>query len=139
MNHKKLPKHFFHPMHFPYFWDELEDEWSFPMEESGLSVYEDENMVYVEAALPGLSHEHIDITFDKGTLWIKGEKEEEESGKKHKYYRKAANSFAYRVALPGNVDESQEPEAFYENGIMKIVFHKKKEYHPKKIQIKKKS
>lgn len=138
MKRKRLPKHFFHPMHFPYFWDEFEDDWAFPMEESGLSIYEDENKVYIEAALPGLSHENIDITFDKGTLWIKGEKEEA-AGKKNKYYKKAANSFSYRVSLPSNVDETQEPEAYYENGIMKIAFDKKKEYHPKKIQIRKKS
>ena len=46
---------------------------------SGLSVSEDENHVFVEAALPGLKADEIEMTFDKGILWIKAEKKEEKA------------------------------------------------------------
>ena len=102
---------------------------------SGLTVSEDNNNVYVEAALPGIDVEDVEITFDKGILWIKAEKKEEDKNKK--YYRKASSSFSYRVAVPGNLDERREPEASYENGIMKITFPKAEKSIPKKINIKK--
>jgi HSP20 family protein len=138
---KHLPKTFFSSfpnIRFPLL-NLLENEKWEPMsldENSGLSVYEDKNKITVEAAMPGLSAENIEITFEKGILWIKGEKESEEEGKK--YYNKASTSFSYRVFVPGNIDEKKEPEAEYKDGIMKVTFLKKKEAEPKKIKIKKK-
>ena len=40
---------------------------------SGISLYEDENKLYIEAAVPGIRPEDLCVTFDKGILWIKGE------------------------------------------------------------------
>ncbi len=132
----------FHPhksMFLPSFWDSPEEDWVYPMEESALSIYEDEKKIYVEAALPGMNIEDIEITFDNDMLWIKGTRQEAEENKKKKFYRKASNIFSYRISLPAEVDEHQEPEAFYENGIMTISFHRKNSgKEPKKIQIRKK-
>lgn len=101
---------------------------------SGLSVSEDEKSVYVEAALPGVDPKNVEITFDKGVLWIKGETAQEE--KEKKYYRKATSSFSYRVAVPGELDLTKEPEAESANGIMKITFAKSPQTQPKKIAVK---
>lgn len=101
---------------------------------SGLSVSEDEKNVYVEAALPGVDPKNVEITFDKGVLWIKGETAQEE--KEKKYYRKATSSFSYRVAVPGELDLTKEPEAESANGIMKITFAKSPQTQPKKIAVK---
>ncbi|MCL4354655.1 Hsp20/alpha crystallin family protein [Patescibacteria group bacterium] len=108
----------------------------FPTIPSGLSVYEDEKNVYVEAAMPGLSPDDIDITFEKGVLWIKGEAKEEEAGKKRKYYRRASRSFSYRVAVPTEVDQNVEPEASYDNGILTVQLAKSERVKPRKIQVK---
>lgn len=119
--------------------EDFEDDWD--LQEfsslSGLSVSEDESYVYIEAALPGLSPEEVDMTYEKGTLWIKGEKKEEIEDKKRKYYRKAMNHFSYRIAIPGDVDESREPEAICKNGVLFITFFKSKKGPTKKIPIKK--
>ena len=128
---KKLSKLF--PFRFPFFLDE--EEWELEKEPSGLSISEDEKNFYVEAALPGMKLDEIEITLDNDILRIKGEKKEEDKSKK--YYRKASSSFYYKVILPGPINKSKEPEATYENGIMKIVFPKASEYKPKKITIKK--
>ena len=40
------------------------------------------------------------------------------------------------MAIPGNVDENQDPEAIYKNGIMKVTFNKVPEPQPKKIAVK---
>lgn len=101
---------------------------------SGLTVSEDNTHVFVEAALPGVDPKNVEITFDKGILWIKGETAEEE--KEKKYYRKATNSFSYRIAVPGELDLTKEPEAESVHGVMKITFTKSPITQPKKITVK---
>lgn len=103
---------------------------------NGLSVSEDEKHIYVEAALPGMDSKNIDITYHEGQLWIKGETKNEEKDKTRKYYRKATQSFSYRVAIPGDVDENTEPTADYNNGVMTVTFLKVPKTQPKKIHIK---
>ena len=106
--------------------------------DNGLSISEDDNNVYVEAAMPGIKAEDVEITFDKGMLWIKGESNETEEDKKKKYYQKSSSVFSYRVSVPGDIDMSKDPEAVCENGVMKISFTKSPESKPKKISVKSK-
>lgn len=120
----------------PDFWDEDEEWLTAPSTQSGLSVYEDENKVYIDAAVPGIDPKNVDVTFQDGYLWIHGETKEEEESKKKKYYRKASRSFSYRVAVPGDVDNSKDPEATYKHGVMTIAFTKSPKAQPKKIQVK---
>lgn len=101
---------------------------------SGLSVSEDENSVYVEAAVPGTDPKKVEITFDKGLLWVKAEKEKEEKTKK--YYKKASSSFSYHLTVPGNIDQSKEPEAVVKNGIAIVTFTKVPQLKPKRILVK---
>jgi HSP20 family protein len=119
-------------LNFPMF---EEDFYTLPFaHQSGLSVSEDKDHVYVEADLPGLKAEDIEVTFEKGVLWIRGEKNVEE--KKKKIYRQASRSFSYRVHVPGAIDEKREPEATYKDGVMKVCFSKSSDTHAKKINFK---
>ena len=104
---------------------------------SDLSVSEDDKSVYIEANMPGLDSDDIEVTYHKGQLWLRGEKKEEEENKKRKFYRYSSNSFSYRLAVPGDIDEKSEPDAEYKNGVMKVTFKKLAEAQPKKIAIKK--
>lgn len=116
------------------FWDDTDD---MPFASSGpnsISISEDEQNVHIEVALPGIDPKDVEITFDKGVLWVKGEAKEEE--KKKKYYRKATSSFSYRVAVPGDIDLSFEPEAQSKHGVMTITFRKSPKAQPKKITVK---
>lgn len=130
-----IPRSF---LRFPAFWDEDEDWLPMTSGSSGLSVSEDDKHVYVEAAVPGLDPKDIEVTFHKGVLWIKGEAKEEKEDKARKYYRRAARSFSYQVAVPGVIDESVEPEAEYKDGIMAVTFKKQPTVAPKKLTVKKK-
>ena len=114
-----------------------EDDWSSFLPSSGLTISEDENHVYVEAAVPGLDPDKVEITYEKGILWVRGSAENQEEDKNRKFYRRASQSFSYRVAVPGEIDQSQEPKARYKNGIMKIAFSKLPKTEPKKIAIEK--
>lgn len=125
----------FPTLRLPSIWEDEEDGFlNFPSIPSGLSVSEDERNVYVEAELPGLKLEEVDVTFDKGVLWVKGEAKEEDKNKK--YYRRSHRSFSYRVAVPGEIDTTREPEAQYQNGVMTVTFAKSPQSQPKKIAVK---
>jgi HSP20 family protein len=128
----------FPSLRFPFsVFDEHQEEWIQDFSDpSGLSVFEDHNHVYVEAALPGIKPDEIEMTFDKGVLWIKAEKKEESEEKPKKFYRKAMRSFSYRIAVPGDIDEQKLPDATYKNGMLHIVFAKICKQMPKKVPIK---
>jgi HSP20 family protein len=106
--------------------------------DQGLTIYDEKNNIVIEAAMPGLKSEEIEINLNKGTLWIKGAKKEETTDKDKKFYSKSTRSFSYSIALPEQVDESQEPEATYKDGILKITFKKAKISEAKRINIKNK-
>lgn len=132
-------KRLFPRSRFPFsLFENVEDDWDFHefSSPSGLSVSEDDNHVYIEAALPGIKPEEIDMVFDKGILWIKAEKEDEIEDKKKKYYRKAMSTFSYRIAVPGDIEESKQPDAICKNGVLRVTFFKTKKGLSKKIPIK---
>lgn len=104
---------------------------------SGLSLYEEDNFLVVEANMPGMNPEEIEITYDSGNLRIEAQKREEENSKRD-YYHKCSNYYAYNVKIPEKVDEGINPVAEYNNGLMTIKFQKLEKAPPKKIEIKKK-
>lgn len=128
----------FPSFNLPDFWDEG-DDWisrSSALDHSGLSVSEDDKKVYIEAAVPGIDPKDVEITYQDGYLWVRGETKKEEKDKSKKYYKSAASAFSYRVAVPGEIDQNKEPEASYKHGVMTITFDKAPKAQPKKIQIK---
>jgi HSP20 family protein len=133
-------KNDFHPMMrrlmgFPLFDDEDLGLKPFSMTD-GLSVSEDKEHIYVEAMVPGLKTEDIEVHFEKGVLWIKGEKKEEHEDKKRHFYRKAHQSFSYSCKLPSEVDQKDEPEARIKDGVVTVRFKKLVHDQPKKIHVK---
>lgn len=114
-----------------------DEDWTNFMPSSGLSVSEDEKHVYIEAAVPGIDPDQVEVTYDKGVLWIKAASEQKEEDKQKKFYRRASSSFSYRVAVPGEVDDSSEPTAVCKNGVMKISFNKTPQTQPRKINVQK--
>jgi HSP20 family protein len=121
---------------FPELQEEFADWMPWTGKSTDVTISEDETHVFIETALPGVDAKDIEVTFDRGALTVKGAKEEKEEDKKRKYYRKATSTFSYQVMVPGDIDESVEPEATFEKGVMKISFAKKQKEQPKKIQIK---
>lgn len=92
-----------------------------------MNVKEKDKDIEVEMAAPGLSKEDFKITLDEGILTVSAEKEQKEEEKKEGYMRKEFNysSFTRSVRLPENVDEDKDVQAKYENGVLKMILHKK--------------
>lgn len=101
---------------------------------SGVNLYEDERMLYLEAALPGIKPEEIQVTFDRGGVSIEGKASSEK--KKIKHHIQSSKSFSYWVPFPsGKVEEKTTPEAVMENGILTLSFPKIQERGPIKIEV----
>jgi HSP20 family protein len=145
MTHNKhlTVKNPFHTLWSPFF--DLVDE---PFRENfatathfseNLAISEDEGHFYVEAAVPGLLENDIEVTLSKGVLWIKGEhKSEENDDKTRRYYKKIQRSFSYRIAVPEDIPDGAQADAYLKHGILHISFPKTKEA-PRKIAIHSKS
>lgn len=132
MAYDLLPGQYFRFPAFRSVWDD--EDYTSTSSGSGLSISEDDKNIYVEAAVPGIDPKDIEVTYDKGMLWIKGEsKNEEKQGKK--FYRRATSAFSYRVVVPGEIDQNKEPTAVSKNGIMQVSFSKVPQSQPKKITV----
>jgi HSP20 family protein len=119
---------------WPSVWEEEETEFGGQQ----LDVYETDDEIVIKAGVAGVDPKNVDLTFEDGILQIQGQEEEEEK-KGKKYYKKSSRSYRYRVAVPGNVDLKEEPEAEVEKGVISITFKKAEEAKPKKIAVKGKS
>ena len=126
----------FPSVQLPSIWNDEDDWLTTSASPSGLSISEDEKKIFIEASLPGIDPKNVEITFQDNYLWIRGEAKEEEKDTKRKYYREATKSFSYRVAVPGEIDNSIDPTATYKHGVMTVSFMKSPKVQPKKIEIK---
>lgn len=129
-------------LRFPFFWDlEEEGENQGFFQNTGLNVFEDDQNVYVEADMPGMKTEDIELTLDRGLLTIKGSRrvQEEKEDKKLKFHTRStsSSSFFYRVAVPGQIDDNQEPKATYKDGVLQVTLKKARTGQTKRIQIQK--
>jgi HSP20 family protein len=123
---------------FPSLFEDLENELMTPMAayQPGITLSEDKQNFYVEAQVPGLQANDIDITYDKGTLIIHGERKEEKEDKERRYYSRSSTSVSYRVSLPNQVDETKEPKATIKDGILTMTLTKAQQNQMKKIPVK---
>ncbi|HYD35740.1 MAG TPA: Hsp20/alpha crystallin family protein [Vitreimonas sp.] len=101
-----------------------------------LDVYETDDEVVVKANVAGVAADKVDITFEKGVLWIKAEAEEEKSDKQKKHYSKSSWNYSYKIAVPGMLDFNHEPQATVTDGVVTITFKKAEASKPRKLQVK---
>lgn len=116
-------------------WDE---DWMDMGGDQGLSLYETDNEIVIEANVAGVPQENIEISMEGGTVSIKAHyiETDEEKKKKKVVYRQAREaSYAYSVSIPSPI-KNEEAEATIEHGILKLILPKKEEVKPRKIQIK---
>lgn len=125
---------------FPSLWRDLLEEDFLPAQSdfgfSGIKIYEESNKLNVEVPMPGINSNDITVNLDKGLLWIKGETREEEKDKKRKFYRTATRSYSFSIPLPTQIDDKQEPQASYNDGILTVSFQLSKQAEGKKIPVK---
>jgi HSP20 family protein len=139
---------------FSPFWDQLEqfqsemnrlfDRWTpdggvrgFAAAYPALNVWEDADAVFVEAELPGLQLNDLEIYVTGGNqLTIKGERKQltPEKGVWHRQER-GFGKFVRTLTLPFPVD-ADKVDARFENGVLLIKLAKHEAAKPRKIAVK---
>lgn len=114
------------------------DEWPELTMTEGLNVYEEESNVIVEASVPGIPENELEITYEDGVLRIHGKSEKKKEEKKknrviHKMQR--VTSFEYSTYLPRPIDDKQI-EATVKNGVLAIKAPITEQVKPKRITVK---
>ena len=122
---------------WPDVWDEDNSQF-FTTAHNGIDVYETADEVSVKANVAGVKPEEVDVTFEKGVLWIQAKVIKEEADEESKYYNKSSWNYSYKVAVPGMIDHAQEPEVTLNNGVLKVIFKKAEASKPKKLTVKSK-
>lgn len=120
-------------------WPDLWDDDLFPsmrtLTNTGLEVYETEKEVVVKANVAGVPDDKVEVTFEKGVLYITAEAEQEDKDEGKTHYSKNSWSYSYRVAVPGEIDHSAEPVAEVDNGVLTVTFQKSVQAQPRTLKV----
>jgi HSP20 family protein len=99
-----------------------------------MAMREDDEHIYVEAELPGLSNKDVDITIQGGRLAICGERKPEE-GRTYLYDGRCSGQFERAITLPAAV-ATDGVRAELMDGILSLSLPKSPEAKPRKIAFK---
>lgn len=90
----------------------------------------------LSAELPDMTREDIDITVDKGTLTIKGEKKFVGEPKEDQFHRieRRYGTFSRSFSLPQTVDPNKV-SADYKNGVLTVRLPLREEAKPRSIKV----
>jgi HSP20 family protein len=90
----------------------------------------------IEAALPGIKPDDVDITVENGTVTISGRTAEERKAEEGSYVVQEIRrgSFSRSVALPNGL-EPDKANATFENGILRLEIPKAEQVKPRQIKI----
>ncbi len=101
-----------------------------------VDIKEEADKFVLQADLPGVKPEEIDVSMEDGVLTIKGEKKTEAKIEQEGYKRveRTSGSFYRRFSLP----DTANPDAISaksNHGVLEIVIPKREAVQPKKISV----
>lgn len=106
-----------------------------------IDLYETETAFMIEADLPGVHQENIDVNFDRGTLTISGTRaatlpsnESEKSQLRVFSAERLNGNFSRSIRLPQHVD-AEHIEATFAQGVLSLKVPKSKTALPRKIGV----
>src|SRR3954447_947322 len=106
--------------------------WSGP----ALNVFEEGDQLTVEAQLPGIKPEDLDINVEQGVLTISGQtvSEEERTERNYLVREHRTGRFSRSLRLPAAYD-ADACMARFEHGVLRLSFPKSESAKPRRIQI----
>ena len=101
-----------------------------------MDLYEDDHSFVLEADLPGLSREDIELHLENRTLTLRGERRPEKGYPPENFHQTERESgrFARSFILPQPID-SEKISATYQNGVLTVILPKAEEVRPRSIPI----
>ena len=102
-----------------------------------VDLKETDDAYIVEADMPGLRKEDIELTAVDNIVTLKGERKHEEESTKDGYHRveRRHGQFQRSFEIPSGFDGSRI-EAQYTDGVLKVTLPKREETKPKLIDVK---
>jgi HSP20 family protein len=100
-------------------------------------ISETEKEYVISGEIPGMDAKDIDISLSDGRLTVKGEKKHEKEEKNENYHRveRHYGSFERSFRIPERV-KTDELDATYKDGILKLTLPKAEVSEVKKIEVK---
>jgi HSP20 family protein len=101
-----------------------------------LDVTTTADSVTIEAALPGIQPDDVDITVENGTVTISGKTAEARTADEGSYVLQEIRrgNFSRTVTLPNGL-EPDKAKATFENGILRLDIPKAEQLKPRQIRI----
>jgi HSP20 family protein len=101
-----------------------------------IDVSETDTELKIEAEMPGVDENDVDVVLSDGRLTIKGEKKQEKEEKKKDYHlvERSYGSFARTIGLPFDTDPEQV-KASFAKGVLTVTVPKPPEVKAKEKKI----
>jgi len=101
-----------------------------------VDISEDDHNITLQAEIPGVKQEDLNITLENNVLTISGERKFKEEEKKENFHRieRRYGKFTRSFTLPATVD-AEKVNATFENGLLNITLAKREEFKAKQITI----
>lgn len=101
-----------------------------------VDIYEDARKIVLKLEVPGMEEKDLDIRVENNTLTVKGERKFEKDEKEENFHRieRRYGTFYRSFTLPSTVD-TENVQANYNAGILKLELNKKPEAQPKQIKV----
>jgi HSP20 family protein len=98
-----------------------------------VAVWQDDENVYVEAELPGVAEDDLEVTVHNGTLFLRGERKPVE-GRQYLYNGRTYGRFERILTLPESVN-ADAVKAALANGVLSLTLPKSPEAKPRRITL----
>jgi len=101
-----------------------------------VDIYEDEHSIQLKLEVPGIDEKDLDIKVENNTLTVSGERKFEKEEKEENFHRveRRYGSFTRSFTLPNTVN-TEDIQADYNAGVLKIRLAKRAEAKPKQIKV----
>jgi len=101
-----------------------------------VDIYENENELVLEADLPDVKLEDIEVRVENQTLTLKGERKFEKNQNSRGYHRieRSYGTFVRSFSVPASVD-AEKVVAEYKSGVLTVKLPKKEAAKPRQVKI----
>ena len=102
-----------------------------------VDIFENKNEIVLEAELPGMTADDVNISIENNVLTLHGERKFEKKDDGDNFHRveRSYGSFTRSFTLPPTVS-SENANAEFENGVLRLTLAKREEAKPRRIEIK---
>ncbi|PPD49796.1 MAG: heat-shock protein Hsp20 [Methylobacter sp.] len=102
-----------------------------------VDILDHDKEIEIQAALPGVKKDDLDVTINNQTITIRASTKEEKKEEKGKYFHReiTRGDFQRVLSLPENVD-GDNAKASFADGILKVIIPKTEKTKRKTIEVK---